>query len=164
MRPLTWIALILSIIACEKRKQVTAEPKNPVLVVSAPEPVSVAHGRIAQAKIRATVAEGFHVQANPPSKDYLVPVELTIGGTPTLHLGAPVYPPGKPHRIEGESTPISTYDGTFEILFSIDADLLAPEGEQFLNGELSYQACDNRRCLFPASIPIEIPVRVAAHE
>ncbi|MBI2058809.1 MAG: hypothetical protein HYT87_03480 [Nitrospirae bacterium] len=127
------------------------------------EPVAVARGRIAHVKIKAAVAEGYHVQANPPSKDYLVPVELRVDDTSILHVGTPLYPPGKPHRIEGETDPISTYEGTFEVLLPIDADLMAPEGEHMLKGEMAYQACDNHRCLFPASVPVEISVRVTAH-
>jgi hypothetical protein len=40
----------------------------------------------------------------------------------------------------------------------------APEsarpGLHLLRGTITYQACDNRSCLFPASVPVTLPVEV----
>ena len=76
--------------------------------------------------------------------------------------GDPVYPPGKPYRLEGNPKDFSTYEDTFEIKVPVRVDAKAKPGEYSLKGKLRYQACDDRVCLPPTTIPVEIRLQVAA--
>ncbi len=124
------------------------------------DPLAIAAGGKADARVRVTVAPGFHVQANPASEYYLVPTELEIESAAGLRVRAPVYPPGKPFLVAGEKKPLSTYEGTFEIVVPLAADRAAPPGESTLRGRLRYQACDAKSCRFPAWLPVEIKARI----
>jgi DsbC/DsbD-like thiol-disulfide interchange protein len=133
----------------------------PVVTVHAP-PVTLAAGGKGEARLSVTVADGYRVQANPASGEFFIPVELGLKAAGGVSSGEPVYPPGKPYRLPGTSDDLMTYEGTFEIVVPLRADASARPGSRRLKGALSYQACDSRSCLFPASLPFDLQVMVVA--
>ena len=72
----------------------------------------------------------------------------------------PVYPPGVPYVIEGMPGELNTYEGSFEVVVHLHAGDSAKPGERTLNGVLRYQACDERSCRFPSSVPVSVPVLI----
>jgi hypothetical protein len=106
------------------------------------------------------VGDGFHLQANPASQEYLVPTKLEVVRAADLWPGRPVYPPGRPYRLQGAASDLAIYDGTFEIRVPLEASNDAAPGERSLQGTLHYQACDTRICLKPASVEFALPVRI----
>jgi hypothetical protein len=134
-------------------------PRPPVVSVRA-DPVEIRPGHRADARLEVTVAEGFHVQANPASEPYLIALRLELGDVPGLKTGAPVYPPGKAHRLRGASSDLSTYEGTLGIRVPLEAAPELPTGETALEGRLHYQACDARVCLRPSSVSFRLRVDV----
>lgn len=133
-----------------------------VVTVQSPPPVVLAGGGTAKVRIMIAVAEGYHVQANPASERFLVPVRLEIKARAGIRLGKPAYPPGKPYRLQGAPSDLMTYEGTFEIVVPLEAEESAQLGDYVHNGVLRYQACDTSTCLFPASVPVTFAVRVVA--
>ena len=67
------------------------------------------------------VSEGFHLQANPASEKYLVPTKLELGQDSGVKPEKPVYPSGRPHRLQGASSDLSIYEGRFEIRVPLHA-------------------------------------------
>jgi hypothetical protein len=63
--------------------------------------------------------------------------------------------------LAGAESDLSIYDGTFEIRLPLDAPRGAAPGEVTLKGALHYQACNDRICLRPASVPASLVVTVA---
>lgn len=135
---------------------------KPVVEVRAPAPITLRLGGSAEARLTTAVAEGYHVQANPASDRFLIPLRLALKAKGGVRPGRPVYPLGQPYRLEGSSSDLMTYGGSFEIVVPLEATASARPGEHVLRGVLRYQACDTRTCLFPASLPVAIPVRVLA--
>lgn len=132
-----------------------------VVAVHAP-PVALAAGGKAEARLSVTIADGYRVQANPASGEFFIPVELDLKAAGGVSSGRPIYPPGKPYRLPGISDGLMTYEGTLEIVVPLRAGTSARPGSRRLKGTLSYQACDSRSCLFPASLPVELQVMVVA--
>jgi hypothetical protein len=139
--------------------QAAASPA--VVKVASPTPVTLAPGATLEVRLSVTVKKGFHVQANPASEPYLVPVRLEMEAPPFLRLAKPVYPRGKPYRLAGAESDLSTYAGTFEVRLPLEAPADAQPSEVTLKGRLHYQACDDRICLSPASVPVSLLVKVA---
>ena len=139
---------------------VAPSPPPPVVTVSAPEAVTVAAGKKAEARVEVKVKEGFRVQANPASEPYLIPLRLEMAETPRVRPGTPVYPVGRPYRLQGTEKELSTYEGTFEIRVPVEVAAGASPGDERLEGVLRYQACDARICLRPTSVPVSLPVQV----
>ena len=81
------------------------------------------------------LAEGWHVNANPASEDFLVPTQVE-GEVKNLR-----YPQGRPFRFAFASGPIAVYGGEVTIRGEV-----AGEADEVV---LTYQACDDRRCLPP---------------
>jgi hypothetical protein len=78
-----------------------------------------------------------------------------------LDFGPPVYPGGEPYLLEGGDEILMTYAGEFEIVVPVfAADAVAP-GDHSVVGELHYQACNSRMCLFPASVRVELEIVVS---
>lgn len=134
--------------------------RPPVVIVAPPKVARVAPGGRAEARVAVSVREGFHVQANPASAPYLIPLRLELQSTPVLRAGKPTYPRGAPYRLQGASSDLSTYAGDFEIRVPLSASKEAPEGRVRLEGALHYQACDDRICLRPSSEPVMVLVDV----
>lgn len=142
---------------------VQAQPlKPPVVTVADSAAVLIAPGGKAEACVTVTVAPSFHLQANPASQPYLIPLLLDLRAQPPLNLASPVYPQGKPHRLQGSELDFSVYDGTFAVCVPVVAAQEGAPGEMAIAGSLRYQACDDRICLKPQTVSVRMPVRVTA--
>jgi len=131
-----------------------------IVSFSTPTPAALEQGRSCMASLSFQVSEGFHIQANPASEEYLIPARLKLGSARGVVPGEPVYPPGSPYRLEGSEKTISTYGGIFTVEVPIEVFSSEKPGRRALKGSLRYQACDSKRCLFPAEIPVALPVEV----
>ena len=131
-------------------------------VVSFPEPavVELKVGGKTEATLTAHVQKGFHVQANPASESYLIPTKLELQPADGITTGKPIYPKGKPYRLKGASDDLSVYEGAIQIKIPLEAQATMKPGEHVLRGKLTYQACDERSCLPPASVPVEFQVQI----
>jgi hypothetical protein len=107
-----------------------------------------------------TVKPGYHVQANPVLNPDLIPLTLEIKPAPDARSGKPIYPPAKRLRLEGDSVALVVYDGSFTVRTPIRLSKRAAPGTRDLSGALRYQACDDRHCLFPTTIPFTLKLRV----
>jgi hypothetical protein len=128
------------------------------------EPVRVAAGGRSIVRIAVQVAGGHRVQANPASNEFLVPLRIEIESVGGLDFGPPVYPEGEPYLLEGSDEVLMTYAGEFEVIVPVSAADAAAPGGYAISGELHYQACNSRMCLFPASTSVELQIVVPASE
>ena len=132
-----------------------------VVTLTQPASVTLVPGSKGEGRLTVTVKNGYHVQANPASEPNLIPLRLEMKSDSRVRAGQPIYPSGKPYRLTGAESDLSIYDGTFEIRLPLDASPAAAPGELTLKGALSYQACNDRLCLRPASVPVSLVVKVA---
>ncbi len=98
--------------------------------------------------VELNIRPGWHVNANPASLDFLVPT--TIAG-PML---AVEYPPGERFRFAFSEEELSVYQGTVTVRGEVEA---AAEAVR-----LTYQACDDQRCLPP--VTEELPLAEAGKQ
>ncbi len=87
------------------------------------------------------IRDGWHVNANPASLDYLIPTRVD-GAVQEV-----VYPPGAGFRFAFADEELSVYTGRAAIRGALAAGSTALE--------LTYQACDDRRCLPPVTRTVE---------
>jgi hypothetical protein len=133
-------------------------------------PVAIAEGASvtagAGAKIELSLAieigPGFHVQANPASRPELIPLSVRVTDSASLVIGAPVYPAGKLRRIDASPEPISLYEGSVRVAIPVAVPADARPGERTVRGTMRFQACDDKRCHVPATLPFTVAVRVNA--
>ena len=140
---------------------VAASPKRPVIVsVVATPQLEIVPGEKKEYLLELKITKGYHIQSNPASEKYLIPVTATLEETSGIAIGAPIYPPGIPFRLKGSQTDISTYEGTVRIKIPIKVNSDAKPGEMALKGTLRYQGCDAILCFPPVKLPFEVKLKI----
>ncbi len=93
--------------------------------------------------LRISLARGWHVNANKPLQDYLVPTRLTIAGN---EVPAATYPRPVVKALRFNDTPLALYEGVVDLAARLPPD----DGmERAPMAELTFQACSDRICLDP---------------
>jgi len=114
-----------------------------------------------QTKIPVSIREGYHVNSNTPSEEYLIPLKLTWTSTGALEGGAVVYPKPALEKFDfSDGKPISVFMGNFDLVASFKVAANAPAGPGIAAGKLRYQACSNKACYPPKTIDVSVPYQV----
>lgn len=135
-------------------------PKPDELVQVTATPVALGPGARGETTVRMTIGAGWHVNANPPALDYLIPTRVTIAPGFGVQARAPRYPAGQSLKLAFEDQPLLVYDGAAEIVVPLEAGAGAVNGEHVLKGTLQFQACNDQVCLAPARVPFEVRLAV----
>lgn len=98
--------------------------------------------------LEAQLAAGWHVNSHKPSEEYLIATNVSLGEVPGVTYGQPKYPEGAIKTFAFSKTPLSVYEGRF----TIEVPVRWTQSEApALSGSLEYQACNDERCLPPAT-------------
>jgi thioredoxin:protein disulfide reductase len=116
-------------------------------------------GTVAEAKIAVSLRDGYHVNSNKPSEEYLIPLRLTWTAAP-LEAPETTYPKPKLEKYDFADKPLSVFSGDFEILSRFKVPAGATAGPVVLVGKLRYQACTSSMCLPPKTVEVRLPVDV----
>jgi hypothetical protein len=102
----------------------------------------------------------LHVYAPGVGSDYIA-IDWTMKDSPALVIKEVAYPASKKLRLEAIHETVPVYQGTFRLVRDVtiarDAavrPLLDPGGRLTIEGALKYQACDDRICYPPATVPV----------
>ena len=100
------------------------------------------------------IDDGYHVNANPASFDYLIPTSVAFAG---LTSPGTKYP--KPSRFKSAFAPdeLAVYEGTVPLVVTVPKGTIATQGE--LTGQVDVQACDAKICLPPSKLPLSVALR-----
>ncbi|MBV8817183.1 MAG: hypothetical protein JO022_02430 [Acidobacteriaceae bacterium] len=123
------------------------------------EPVSVKRGATFVQKVPLHLKAGFHVNSNTPADDYLIPLKLNWSPG-ALTVEQVNYPKPQLEHYSFSQKPVSVFSGTFVIETRFKAPANAPAGAATVTGKLRYQACNERECLPPKTIDIQVPVDI----
>src|SRR5437016_3681216 len=140
---------------------VLAQNNTGYLTVGEPAKIAGKRGAAVHSKIPVTVKEGYHVNSNTPSEEYLIPLKLTWASTGALEGGTVTYPKPMMEKFEfSEGKPISVYIGNIELVANFKVAANAPAGPGVAAGKLRYQACSNKACYPPKTIDVAISYQV----
>ena len=118
-------------------------------------------GGTCQIVVLLDVKEGWHINANPPSPDFLKPTKLSFKSKSGVTLAEPTYPKGHGFKMEGEETDAMVYEGEVAVF----GTLTVPKTSGGLTDEMeitvNYQACNEKGCLPPKSIKLTGKLAVA---
>jgi Disulphide bond corrector protein DsbC len=70
------------------------------------------------------------------------------------------YPKPQFEKYDFSPQPVSVFSGSFEIATRFKAPSNAAAGLTTVSGKLRYQACNNKECLPPKTIDLQLPVNV----
>lgn len=128
-------------------------PKAADLVAVAPN-LEVRSPGEGELNLQVTIAPGWHVNSHRPSEEYLIATEARLDPVDGVRFGDAKYPDGKMMKFAFSESPLSVYDGTFPITVPVKWDGARPAPA--LSGSLEFQACDDSRCLAPASARFQL--------
>ena len=157
--------LILS--ACNKPAQNSATPSpqpakisSQSVVKAAVAPVEIKAGESIEAIVKINTQSGYHINANPPSFEYLKATELDLENTPEVSVDYIYYPNPQVKKFEFSPDPLRVYEGETQLKVMLVADKSAPPGRRTLPAKLNVQACDEKVCYPPGAIDLVIPVTI----
>jgi len=125
---------------------------------------NVPRGGTAQVALGVTTRSPWHINANLVTEDFLVPTEVTFHPPAGVRVRGVVYPQGIEKKLAFSDSPLRLYEGTVYIGAMIDVAADAPVDTVSIRAVVTYQACDNEKCLLPESLEVFIPVPVSSPE
>ncbi len=149
--------------------QTTAEGKHLTISASASN-ARVRSGQRISLVLDLQLGAGLHVYAPGVNSDF-IPIDWNMKESPALTMRAVTYPNARVVRLKAIKAKAPVYEGTFrltrEITIAKDAvikPLLAPDEKLIIEGGLRYQACDDKLCYPPETIPVRWTLQVEAHD
>jgi thiol:disulfide interchange protein DsbD len=139
----------------------SAIPEARELVKITASPVAIVAGGRATAQVHLAILPGWHINANPPNPDYMIPTEIALAGAAGVRAGAPHYPLAHGVKLSFEDSELQVYDGSATLGIPLTASAQASNGTHTLQGTLTFQACDDKVCLPPQDLPFTVAVTVS---
>ena len=130
------------------------------VVKATPQEVTLAHGESADAVVSLKIANGYHVNANPPSYSYLKATELEIQPAAGIAVEFMTYPDALTKKFSFAEKPLAVYEGETTLKARLKADKTAQPGQHNLSAKLRVQACDDKVCYAPGAIDLMLPVNI----
>jgi thioredoxin:protein disulfide reductase len=125
---------------------------------------NVPQGGTAQVAVGVATRSPWHINAHLVTEDFLVPTEVKFLAPPGITVRGVVYPQGIEKKLGFSSSPLRLYEGTVYVGAMIDVAKDAPTDTLSIRAVITYQACDNEKCLLPDSQEVFIPVPVSSPE
>jgi thiol:disulfide interchange protein len=141
---------------------VLAQPDRPEKAVLSPTADRTAYepGETARVATRVTVEDGWHVNSNTPTFDYLIPTKLDLelpDGWPDETVR---YPRHEMKTFAFADQPLVVYDGELVILSEVKVPAGAAKGSVEVRAALRYQACNDSQCLPPVTSDATVSLKV----
>jgi DsbC/DsbD-like thiol-disulfide interchange protein len=130
------------------------------VVKVAAQPVEIPAGGSAEAVVRVTIQNGYHVNANPPTFPYLKATELALSPADGVSAGLVTYPKALNKKLAFADKPLAIYEGETELKAMLNADKAAKTGGRSMSAKLRIQACDDQVCYPPGTLDFAIPINI----
>jgi len=123
--------------------------------------VTVRQGSKAKLEMNFRVAPGFHINSNKPTSDLYIPTAVKLDVPTDLSIVKLEYPQGELISFPFDpDTKLSVYTGDIAVKGTVVALKTTGRGTFRVHGNLRYQACDNRACYPPTTVPVTFDVKV----
>lgn len=124
-------------------------PMEKAEVTVATDRTAYAAGESARLLVELAIEDGWHVNANPATFDYLIPTAASAEVPDGWPAAESEYPPGVMRTFAFADQPLSVYEGTATLALRTAVPADAAAGAVEIPVTVTYQACDHKRCLPP---------------
>ena len=128
------------------------------LTVGQPQKIVGKRNQSVQTRIPLSILSGYHVNSNPPSDTYLIPLKIEWQSLGALEGGKVTYP--KPEKIPVAGKDVTVYTGNIDLIANFKVSPTAPAGLGAVDGKLTYQACNSNTCFPPKTLDVAIPYQI----
>ena len=108
---------------------------------------------------KLTVAKDWYIHS-VTKEEPLIPTVLSFMDSEGLQIDNILFPEPEKKKFEYTDKPVDVYSGSFYIKGTVEAGIQASEGAHTIKGNLSYQACSEKSCLAPETVPVEVPITI----
>jgi hypothetical protein len=122
--------------------------------------IRVRTGVTVRVVVHASIETGYYIVASGGADKKLTALALKMTPTEGITLGTPEYPTSKPVRLQQDALELPGFEGLLEIGLSLQVSPDVKWEAKSVSGTLAYQACDGRKCLPPASLPIQLNIEI----
>lgn len=130
------------------------------VVEATPQEVTLAAGESGDLVVPIKIANGYHVNANPPSFSYLKATALEIPAANGISVEFITYPNPLHRKFSFSEKELAVYEGEAVLKARLKADKTAQTGKHNLSAKLSVQACDDKVCYAPGVVDLKVPVNI----
>lgn len=156
------LAVLAILLAAAPAPAQFAGPKVETRAVT--ETDGVRAGAATRIAVAVTLEEGWHVNAHEPLEEFLIPTVLSFPDDAPLAVSRVVYPEHKLYTFAFSPDPLAVYEERFAIgVEAIVAEDL-PGGDHTVQASLRYQACNDKQCAPPKTVPVALTFRVVAED
>ncbi|MDX1643605.1 MAG: protein-disulfide reductase DsbD family protein, partial [Thermoanaerobaculia bacterium] len=152
------LAIATALAALPAAAQLERQEKASMRVAA--DRTSYAAGSEASLVVEMVIEPRWHTNSHEPTYDYLIPTEVEV----TVPEGWPepsvAYPPGEMKSFAFAEEEISVYEGRVVMVATQPIPDDVEAGTATLGVALTYQACDDRRCLPPVTTRRELALAV----
>jgi thiol:disulfide interchange protein DsbD len=136
--------------------------EDPVAVATYTSLSSVPPGGTIDLAVVIRIKPHWHINANQVNDEYLIPT--TVGVEPAAGFSARtiVYPAAVEKKLSFSDKPLRLYESETTIGVRLDVAADVEPGARSIKVKVTYQPCDDEKCLAPTTESIEVPVRVSA--
>ena len=106
------------------------------------------------------IADGWHINSNTPSYDYLIGTALELQRREGVILTDLRYPEGERLQFSFAEEPLSVYAGAPTIFMTVKLSEKRALGKDTLRAMVRVQACDDQVCLAPSVLRVAIPLEI----
>lgn len=130
-----------------------AQTANPVTWAFAGKKVS---NGVYEVQMTATIQKGWHLYSQTQPKDAIAqPTLFTFTKNPLLELDGAVKETGKLEKFTDAELGVSANQYSNKVVFVQKLKLKA-KAKTAVNGQLRFQACDDKKCLPPKTVPFSV--------
>ncbi len=114
--------------------------------------------------IELKIAEGWHINANPASEDFLIPTEVKVKCPQKVRLTRIKYPKHEELAVGGQDKPLFVYGEKVIIYGVLEVDPEEAASEAEVSMEIRYQACKGDTCEPPNQVRLTGKLKIANDE
>jgi DsbC/DsbD-like thiol-disulfide interchange protein len=107
-----------------------------------------------------TIRDGWHINAPFPSDENLVGTSIHIAKSPEIDSVTLGYPDAVERQFDFSDIPLLVYEETITVPVRLRLVTGLHPGTYAIPAVITYQACNSMVCLAPATLRVEIPLRV----
>jgi thioredoxin:protein disulfide reductase len=119
-------------------------------------------GDTAHLALQITLPPGLHTNSNKPHDPSLIRITLTVDPARGATPAEIVFPDATDLKVDKtlSEQPLSVFTGTFVLGVALKVAATAAPGDANVAAKLRYQACDEKQCYFPKTLPVAWTLRI----
>ena len=104
----------------------------------------------------------YHINARVPTEDFLIATSVKFEPVAGLKIADAKYPKPKLQKFEFSDKELAVLDGQVFITADAEAEQTLQPGAQTIQAIVTVQSCNDKQCLAPTDLKIEIPIKLVA--